>query len=350
VLSLSTAAYESLQVQAERQERAHTGVELLNTSQIEQKAGNLAGGAWTSLQSAVKEIDSQGMLLRLTGGLPAEQARVHTAQQDLAMQWLREAARTVPEGHHASEVSDQVIAVLSNAASQATGERKADLQAHIGWAYELKVMDGAQGLQVEQFYRDALALDPTNPYANVFSALPVVEQTSASEEGIAKAKQHYTAALSSGRAQGELRRWIRDQELGSVRTWLSYPAAAAFFWQTVDAMRQAGEPFDEATLADLRSEYLGNEISVAAFGANLTRVLTYVPATSHVALLSRLVPAQQGENQGYLQVCLALALEKTGKPQDALAAWRAAKASPAASNLGKPLDEAIKRLAAVKRG
>jgi hypothetical protein len=49
-------------------------------------------------------------------------------------------------------------------------------------------------------------------------------------------------------------------------------------------------------------------------------------------------------------VCLALALEKTGKPEDALAAWRAAKASPAAGNLGKPLDEAIKRLAAVKRG
>jgi hypothetical protein len=348
LLLLALASYVSLQYRAQKQALDRASMELLMAGLSQAQAGDYAG-AWTQVRRAAHALDAQGALLWLTGGLSAQQARVGATQQDLAMRWLRAEADRVPGGHSSSEVTDQVLAVLSNAASQADGERRADLLAHIGWAYELKALEGTPGLKVESFYRDALAADPANPYASTFWAIPVVEQTSASEEGIAQARQRYTAALSSGRARGALRQWIRAHELSGVRRWLSYPAAGVFFWQTVEAMYRAGEPFDGAALEDLRSEYLGTQINVAAFSANLDRLLAYLPAVNHVDLLTLLLPAEPGPQRGYVQACLALALEKAGRPQAALAAWRAAKAA-AGEQLGRALDEAIARLAVVGGG
>lgn len=53
-------------------------------------------------------------------------------------------------------------------ANTSSGARKADLLAHLGWAYFLKQRDGDDSLRPETEYKEALTADADNPYANVF--------------------------------------------------------------------------------------------------------------------------------------------------------------------------------------
>jgi len=347
-LSVVSAVYGTLQYHAEKNARAERSTELLATSQIQQKARDYPA-AWSSLKDAVAEIDKEGVLVRALGGLSAEQTRVHIAQEDLAMQWVRDGGSRAERGHLA-EISDAVLPVLSSGASHAQEVRKADLLAHIGWAYWLKALDGAEGVKELQFYKEAIALDPRNPYANTFWAMPVIDQNNAKEAGVAQAKKLYDAALASSRATGELRQWIRTREFASVRTYTSYKTAMPFFWQVVGEMQKAGEPIDERWLSEVQDQYLANEISMTSFTDHLNAALTYLPLPVHIDLLQQLLKTQEDkERQGELQIVLALALEKAGKPQEALSWLRTARGGAAVSGLGgdflrKQLDAAIQQL------
>jgi hypothetical protein len=345
VLSLGSVVYARLEYVAESKEHARATAQLLGISRTQEAAKDYAE-AWASLQKAAKGVGSEGLLVKLFGGSGSQQEQVRTAQQDLAMEWLRKLPDLIEEGHHFSEVTDQVLGVLSAGLGSATGERKADLLAHIGWAYVLKQDDGASDLHPGQFYKNALALDPANPYANTFLGYPIVEESSASDTGIVQSRQRFDAALASSRARGELRQWIREQEIGSLHRWLGYPAAEADFWQVVDQMHKAGEPLGTVALEDMRSEYIGTEVGVDAFTANLAKVQAFVPLADHVELLRMLVLTVDPGARGYLKVALAIALEKGGKPGESLTAWRDAKAALGGNDLAKQADGAIQRLSA----
>lgn len=347
-LSVLSAGYGGLQYEAEKKARSYQSVQLLTTSQTQLQAHDYPG-AWKNLQDAEDEINKEGVIVRALGGLTSEQARVQAAELQLALTWLREAGDADEQGER-TQVSDQVLPVLSNGVPQATGSDKADLLAHIGYAYYLKSVDGAKGLKELQFYREAVALDPNNPYANTFWAMPVIAENNASAEGVAQAKKLYDAALASNRSTGELRQWIRKHELASVRTRLNYATAKPFFWQVVGEMQKAGEPFEGRVLDDLYREYVEGTLSVEAFSASLDKALGYLPAGVHIGLLQTLIKTKDDkQQQGYLQCVLALALEKAGKPQEALSLWRTARSGPAVSGLGgdflaKQMDQAIARL------
>jgi hypothetical protein len=346
ILSLGTAVYARIEYVAEQHEHARIVAEHIATSRTQQAAQDYAQ-AWASLQSAVKGTKGDGLLVRWLGGSGVQREQLITAEQDLAMEWLRVAPSKLADGQHYADITDQVLPVLSGGLEQASGSRKADLLAHIGWAYALKQDDGVNGLHPEQFYKDALALDLTNPYANTFLGDPIVGSSSGSEAGMAQFKQRFFAALASPRSQGAVRRWIREQELGSMHTWLGYPAVEAVFWQTVDQMHKAGEPIGETALQDMRDEYIGTSIGVEPFTANLTKVQAFVPLADHIEMLRLLVPKlEAGESRGFVDVSLAIALEKAGKADQALAAWRDAKAALAGNDLAKDADSAIARLTA----
>lgn len=351
LVSVWTGFYGFLEYQADKQDRKRVVAEELVASRTQQLAGDYQQ-AWDSLAQAAKAIDADGILVKVFGGLSTDQQQLRTAQEDLAMEWLRSVA------HTQSEIADSTIVVLSAGAAHATGPRKADLLAHIGLAYELKHTELAfkakQGdvitdLHPERFYREAIAADPTNPYANSFLGYDLVAEDP-SPDGIAQAMQHFKAALSSSRATGELRKWVRGQQLDSLTRYTNFPAAAAAWWHAVDEMYKGGEPLDKDVLAATRDAYVGDVGNVEEFQKRLDQALTGAPITDHVQLLNMLVrTAPAGyENLPYLKVSLALALEKAGQAAQSLTVWRAARAAGFGDNtyFNKAADAAIARLSA----
>jgi hypothetical protein len=362
VLSFGSAVYGTLEYQAENRQRAGAVAELLATSRTEQAAGDYPA-AWKSMELATRALDA-GLLVKLLGGSSKEQVQVRTSQEDLAMQWLRD---TKDGEHwdprentdHYSNIADPVLGVLSTGANGASGTRKADLLAHIGLAYDLKQDDQVKGLHPDTFYREAVEVDPTNPYANTFWGYWIMGQTHLAPEGVAQAQQRFAAALSSSKVQGLLRQWVRQRQfrsITSIRGWWQYAAATGAFWHAVDEMYKGREPFeDRHLLEDMRDQYTGGGLS--DFESNLKGVLTFVPIAEHLELMRMLVGKTDPNAGGlrnsklYLQVALAMALEKAGKADESLATWRDAKAAldagvPGKGDFGEPVDTAIKRLSA----
>jgi hypothetical protein len=81
------------------------------------------------------------------------------------MVWLRNII--LAEGQKFSDIVEKLVPVLARGVSSASGVRKADLLAHIGWAYFLKARNGPGNMDPEQQYRLALEIDPSSPYAHV---------------------------------------------------------------------------------------------------------------------------------------------------------------------------------------
>ena len=79
------------------------------------------------------ESSRRGQLLaNVVGRLDEQRLAIRTAQEDLAMAWLRDVR--VPSGSRFSDVVDPLAAVVTRGIVSATGVRKADLLGHLGWA------------------------------------------------------------------------------------------------------------------------------------------------------------------------------------------------------------------------
>ena len=104
--------------------------------------------AWKSLDRAAA----------LNPGETVESARV-----EIGLAWL-EAGRPGP-GNQFSVITDAVTPALDRALLMAAGSRRADILAHLGWATFLRSRDGVSG-DPEARYKEALAVDPANPFAN----------------------------------------------------------------------------------------------------------------------------------------------------------------------------------------
>src|SRR5204862_326190 len=108
-------ANQVVKVVGEARERSRRVAELQRVASEQQKSGDYAA-AWASLNEASK-IDDQA---------------VRTAQEDVAMAWLRDIR--IPGGSKFSDVVDPLAAVITRGIVSTTGVRKADLLGHLGWA------------------------------------------------------------------------------------------------------------------------------------------------------------------------------------------------------------------------
>src|SRR6201999_2216636 len=78
----------------------------------------------------------------------------------------------VPEGQNAAGAAgpqlDQLFAILDAALGKRKAAQAADVEAHLGWAHWLNqhIAEREFGPIAEHDLRAALALDPTNVYAN----------------------------------------------------------------------------------------------------------------------------------------------------------------------------------------
>ena len=140
--------------EAARRERTGRVAALLETA-ADQRERRQFGDAVKTLQAA-QELDPMA-------------ASAQMLLEDVAMQWLREV-----QGDESTRTFGKVLqpplAIVDRAVPGATGPRRADLIAHQGWATFLLWRDGDRTLRPEDRYREALAIDADNPYANAMLA------------------------------------------------------------------------------------------------------------------------------------------------------------------------------------
>jgi hypothetical protein len=333
LLSFGTAVYEVLHAQAELRERKRVVGEQSSAARAEQAAGDFAS-AWDSLARASAAADPDGLIAKLLGGLSPQRQQVRTAQEDLAMLWVRDGR--VSDDHGFSELADKLVGVLAAGAATSAGPRKADLLGHLGWAYFLKRRGGDLNVQPETPYRGAIAADATNPYANVFWGHWILWNHGSLDE----ARTRFTAALATSRARPEVRHF-QLAALADART----DDADAAWWQVVDEMQRNGEVLDESVRGEMYSRYY--------FALNdatqMRRLEAALAPADHVELERLLLQASSGDagQRRTLTAVLASMLEAAGRTEEALATWRTLQDETRAehgSALAARADAAIKRL------
>ncbi len=136
--------------------------------------------------------------------LPANVSRAKLLQEDVAMQWIRDLR--VGEGQTFGDAMARPLVVLDRAAPFASGVRQGDLLAHLGWAVFLRWRDGDRRLRPLDAYRQALAADSLNPFANVFLGHWLLSYDSG-PDAVPKAGAYFATALRSGRETEQVRRF-----------------------------------------------------------------------------------------------------------------------------------------------
>lgn len=134
---------------------------------------------------------------------------------------------------------DQIIAILDAALARTHGAAAADAQAHLGWAHWLNEHVAEREFPpdavAERNYRAALALDPSNVYANAMLG----NWMTMNGGTLADAIQHLNAAVAMGKA----RSFVRTLQLAGLRNRNEAGARAALM-KAANEMRKGGEPLD----------------------------------------------------------------------------------------------------------
>jgi tetratricopeptide (TPR) repeat protein len=142
-------------------------------------------------------------------------ADARTMLEDLAMQWLREM-----QGDQSTktfgEALKPALAIVDRALPGSSGPRRADLIAHQGWATFLLWRDGDRSLRPQDKYREALAIDRDNPYANAMLA----HWTLWGGDDVDEAARLFEAALRPRRAVDVVRtlQWAAYRNDTSIRS------------------------------------------------------------------------------------------------------------------------------------
>jgi tetratricopeptide (TPR) repeat protein len=199
-------------------------------------------------------------------------ADVGRAQEDVAMEWVRDARLETREATF-GETIKPAMAIIDASLAEAAGQRRADLLAHSGWATFLIWRDGNRQLDPGEWYQQALAVEPDNPYANAMLAHWILFRGG----DLASAAKLYDAALRSQRDVASVRA-LQWAALGNHRT----PEADAERVRVADAMRRESRPLLERQVSALWAPYY-----FALSGRDELRrsLLTALPPDDHISTL-----------------------------------------------------------------
>jgi hypothetical protein len=333
LISFGTALYALAHSASELRDHKRVFREQLKSGQMQASSGDFAN-AWDSFTHAETTVADEGVFAKLLGGLSPEQREVRTAEQDLAMEWLRNGH--VPDGSQFSVIADKLVNVLTIGANTSSGARKADLLAHLGWAYFLKQRDGDESLRPETEYKEALAVDAKNPYANVFWGHWILWNHGPLND----ANERFAIALGSERA----RSMVRHFQLAALANVRSNDTDAAWL-RVVSDMHAASEKIDSS----LRNEVCNRYAQALQDQALMQRIFAAVPAARQIELLQALLQSEaiSEVQKTTLNGALAESLEAAGRSQEALETWKMLAAelkSQPHSIWSDRVDAAIKRL------
>jgi tetratricopeptide (TPR) repeat protein len=335
ILSLIIGLYQITQLLADVRERQRQVSELHKVGKAQQAAGDYES-AWASFEQAVKIAETGGQLAKLTGSLSEEQRRSRNAQEDLAMAWVEDVR--VPQGKTISDIVNKLISVLTRGAAGASSVRKADLLAHLGWAYFLKArdysseLDNPVRLNIEQHYQEALEIDPGNPYAHVHWGHLVIWERKKSDDAI----RHFSAAVASGRALP----YVRQVQLAALH---NFPDTEDGFLRAVNDMVKNDEKIDATT----RSNVLGIYSFALRSDKDFRRLIAAVPPTEQIAMIRALFYDAEFDPSKIptREASVAMLQEAAGLRDEAVKTWLAMRSGlPTDSVYTTRADASIKRL------
>ncbi len=229
---------------------------LLATEAEQQKSRDYSS-AWQTLERAAK--------------LDVDSARVRSAQEKLAMLWLDDVH--LLENQKFSDIVQKVEPVLTRAVAAAKpGREQADLRAHIGWAYFLETRDGRFDLDPASPYREAVAEDPNNPYAEAMWGHWVLWDHC---YRVKEAAPHFAAALASQRE----RDFVRRLQLAALLNCGGEDAAQEVV-RVANALRKEQRPVTDWDRSHIYGIYY-SEFSHES--ANTGEFINSVPPAEHIA-------------------------------------------------------------------
>ena len=277
--------------------------------------------------------DALATLARARALAPAS-VPAREAQEDVAMEWIRN-VRVENDKSSFGDAIKPALAIVDAALPTETGPRRADLLAHTGWATFLLWRDGDRRLNPSDAYREALSIDPKNPFANAMLAHWTLFQD---PEAVPAAVKLFDTAVAAGRA------------LDAVRTlqWAAYtnadsnPAAVAERVRLANAMRVGGEHLDMRQAQSLWAPYyFALSPSHEADRANL---LDALPPDDHISTLQWAFADYAAHDEGRLKTIryyVALLHARAGHTDEAVTELRALEGEMAKSRSSGSLRDAV---------
>jgi hypothetical protein len=189
---------------------------------------------------------------------PEAGVMARTELQNCAMAWLRRSR--VPQGMASFETLASLLkpVLLQGLAAGATGERAAELHAHLGWADVLRWRVQRQpGIDPEPQFRRALEHDPKNLHAHAmwghWQLIPPARLDDAKgnfDAALARARERRAASEDAGEALAFVR-WLQ------LVTTVGDERLEAYALSVIDQMRQGNEPVEAGIAASLWSAVYG---------------------------------------------------------------------------------------------
>ncbi|HYL86815.1 MAG TPA: hypothetical protein VE263_21495 [Candidatus Angelobacter sp.] len=303
--------------------RTRREVESLLSTEVLQLQSHDYGSAWQTLEHAAK--------------LQPDSSKVREVQESLAMAWLEDIHET--ENQKFSDVTQKLEPVLTAAVtSMKPGPERADVRAHIGWAYFLASRDGRFDLDPAVPYAAAIAEDPNNPYAQAMWGHWILWQDC---EKVTEAGTHFASAMAAKR-KGD---YVRQLQLAALLNCHNDEAEVETI-RVANAMRAEQRNVDEWSRSHILGVY--TELVYDPNGSEAKGIVNAVPAAEHLATFHWLVDSVDSKSPKSLsrKYYLAVLEEAAGQKDKALEDYRAVlkELSGRSGSLLNSTDAAVKRL------
>jgi hypothetical protein len=298
----------------------------LLATEAEQQKSHDYSSAWQTLEKAEK--------------LDTDSGKTRAEQEKLAMVWLENVH--VQENQKFSDVTQKVEPILTRAVAAAKpGRERADLRAHVGWAYFLESRDGRFDLDPAGPYREAIAEDPNNPYAEVMWGHWILWDHCYQ---VKEAAPHFAAAMASQR-EGD---FVRHLQLSAVLNCNTEEADQEVI-RVANAMRKEHRTIDDYERSHIWGLYFFELSHPTAKSAAFTNA---VPPAEHVATFHWLFDSldlnsdSNSSNRISRIYYLAVLQEAAGQRDDALANYKLVLSQTTArtNSFRDPSNAAVKRL------
>jgi hypothetical protein len=286
--------------------------------------------AWNGIEKAAEQREAQGWKLR---GLPPLDD-VHAKEADVAMAWLRD-IHLLGEDKTFTTVVERLEPSLQREEIRASGSRKADLVAHLGYADFLRTRDGHGDLDPAARYQEAIGIDPRNPFAIAMLA----HWRLWNGGSVAESEKLFDQALAAKREVA----YVRQLQLSAFMNRNGDDGDFAFL-RALNEMRVSGEPIDERSLAEADSIYYFH----VSRPDDLDAILHAMPQQEHLALVQFLAEKESVDYKRLRYAYYAALLEEATGDKAAARAHLIAlqKELPKDVDYRDGVDAALHRLAA----